>query len=82
MAPFVVYFIWWWTARRRALAEAEGRVVGPWENLPWIWLISAGVGLAAISLVFTALLTGGDPFSEYRTPYFEDGKIVPGRVGQ
>ncbi len=82
LAPFIVYFIWWWTMRRRALAEAEGRDVGPWENLPWIWLISTGVSLAAISLVVTALLTGGDPFADYQTPRFEDGKIVPGRVGQ
>ncbi|NKB55913.1 MAG: hypothetical protein GKS00_06220 [Alphaproteobacteria bacterium] len=82
LSPFIVYLIWWWTTRRRALAEAEGRKVAPWEDMPWIWLISAGAALAATALIVTAVLSGGDPFAEYQTPRFEDGKIVPGRVGQ
>jgi cytochrome bd-type quinol oxidase subunit 2 len=82
LAPFVVYFIWWWTKRRRELAEARGREVAPWEDLPWVWLISAGAGLAALALIGTALTSGGDPFAEYQTPRFEDGKIIPGQVGR
>ena len=80
LAPFIVYFIWRATVRRRELADAEGRKMGPWEDMPWIWLISAGTALVALSLVLTAVLSGGDPFGEYQTPRFEDGKIVPGHI--
>lgn len=82
LVPFVVYMIYWWTMRRRQLMEAQGRKVSPWEDFPWIWLLSAGCVLAILTLGAVALLSGGDPFAEYQTPRFEDGRIVPGRVGQ
>lgn len=82
LAPFAVYMIYWWTVRRRQLIEAQGQPVGPWEDFPWAWLITLGAVLAAAALVATALFSGGDPFAAYQTPSFEDGKIVPGRIGQ
>lgn len=82
LTPFVVYYIWWWSTKRREMIEAQGGKVAPWEDLPWVWLITAGAGLVALSLIVTALLSGGDPFGDYVTPRMESGKIVPGRVGQ
>lgn len=82
LTPFAVYLIYWWTVRRRQLIEAQGRHVGPWEDFPWAWVITCGAVLAAAALIATALWSGGDPFADYQTPRFEDGKIVPGRIGQ
>ncbi len=82
LAPFTVYLIYWWTLKRRQLAEAQGREIGPWEDFPWVWLSTAGAGLAALALVAVVFLGDNDPFAEYQTPRFEDGKIIPGRVGR
>ncbi len=81
LTPFLVCLIWRWAARRRVLAESEGREIGTIENLPWAWLISTGVALMVVFLTLTALFSGDDPFAEYHPPRFEDGKVVPGRVG-
>lgn len=82
LAPFVVYMIYHWAVRRRQLLDAQGREVGAWEDFPWVWIVTIGAVLAAVALIVTAFVAGGDPFAKYTTPRFEDGKIVPGRVGQ
>ena len=82
LTPFVVYLIYWWTMRRRQLMEEQGRKVAPWEDFPWTWVVTAGAILTALALVSTTMLSGGDPLNEYHPPRYEDGKIVPGRVGQ
>tara|TARA_A100001037_G_scaffold41490_1_gene32581 strand:+ start:903 stop:1187 length:285 start_codon:yes stop_codon:yes gene_type:complete len=82
LTPFVVYLIYWWTVRRRQLMEAQGRKVAPWEDFPWTWVVTAGAVLTAMTLIATTMLTGGDPSEAYHSPRLEDGKIVPGRIGQ
>ncbi len=82
LAPFLVYLIYWWTTQRRKLAEAHGREVSPWEDFPWVWTMSAGATLTALVLVVMAIIPGDAPTEAYRTPRFEDGKIVPGNPRQ
>ena len=82
LTPFVVYLIYWWAVRRRQLIEAQGRKVAPWEDFPWAWVVTAGAILTALALIGMTMVSGGDPFAEYQTPRFEDGKIVPGQVRQ
>ena len=56
--------------------------MAPWEDFPWAWVVTAGAILTALALIGMTMLSGGDPFAEYQTPRFEDGKIVPGQVRQ
>jgi hypothetical protein len=80
-APFVVYLIWWYFAKRRSLAEFEGRKPSAWEELPWTWLIIAGCGLMAITLIALATIGIEGVDHDYHPPHMENGKIVPGRMG-
>ena len=82
LTPFIVYLIYWWAVRRRQLSEAQGRKVSPWEDFPWAWTVTAGSALTALVLIAMATIPGDAPTEEYRTPRFEDGKIVPGTKGQ
>jgi hypothetical protein len=45
--PFIAFFLWREGARR------TGRPMG---STPWTWLVAAGATLAALSLVFSALV--------------------------
>ncbi|MBT5110042.1 MAG: hypothetical protein HOM25_15295 [Rhodospirillaceae bacterium] len=79
-APFVIYYVWWFFAKRKALAEIEGRKPSAWEELPWVWLVIAGCGLMAITLISLATIGIEGVDRAYIPPHFEDGKIVPGRM--
>jgi hypothetical protein len=47
LLPFVAFFLWREGARR------TGRPMG---STPWTWLVAAGATLAALSLMFSALV--------------------------
>jgi|SaaInl4_100m_RNA_FD_contig_21_299311_length_533_multi_4_in_0_out_0_1 hypothetical protein len=79
-APFIVYYVWWFFAQRKALAEIEGRKPSAWEELPWVWLVIAGCGLMAITLISLATIGIEGVEREYVPPRVEDGIIVPGRL--
>jgi hypothetical protein len=53
--PIVAWFIWADISRRR------GKPMG---SAPWIWLVVAGVGLAALSLIVTGLVDVIHPSGE------------------
>jgi hypothetical protein len=82
LTPFVVYLIYWWAVRRRRLSEALGREVTPWEQFPWAWIVTAGSALTALVLIASATIPDDGPTGDYKTPRFEDGKIVPGTPRQ
>jgi heme A synthase len=73
LLPFLLYGLYIWHAKR------SGRE-GP-EAAPWFWL--AAIGLLLVILGF---VVWGGYFGESVGPYaparFEDGRIVPGRIGQ
>lgn len=79
-APFVIYYVWWFFAKRKALAEIEGRKPSAWEELPWVWLVIAGCGLMAVTLISLATIGIEGVDRAYIPPHFEGGKIVPGRM--
>lgn len=80
LAPFAVYWVWWWATKRRELAAADGRRLPSWQELPWGWLVVAGSSLLAVSLIL-GVLFGSDPRSGvYTSPRLEDGVVVPGRI--
>lgn len=81
LVPFIAYGIYWWAAKRRQLAAAQGTPPSALESFPWTWLIAAGAGLAVLTLSLTVILGGNDPSEKYHSPRLEDGKIIPGRFG-
>lgn len=50
--PILAWSLWAQIARRRG--KTPGRT-------PWAWLIAAGLGLAAASLLITGLIAGANP---------------------
>lgn len=81
LVPFAVYGIYWWAAKRRQLAAAAGKPPSALESFPWTWLVTAGAGLAVLTVSLTVIFDRNDPSAEYHSPRLENGKIIPGRVG-
>jgi hypothetical protein len=73
LLPFALYGLYIWHVKR------SGKD-GP-EATPWFWLAAIGLGLMILSFVVY-----GTFFEESRGDYaparFENGKVVPGRIGQ
>lgn len=69
LAPFAGWFIWQWIAKR------TGRPMGA---TPWAWLGAAGLLLAAVSLLATALFEGDNRASTYVPAQTSaDGTVTP-----
>ena len=80
LTPFAVYWVWWWATKRRELAEADGRHLPSWQELPWGWLVVCGAMLLAATLIL-GVIFGSDPRSGvYTSPRLENGVVVPGRI--
>ena len=77
--PFVIYGVWLALARRKA-RPAGAAATPDWRDAPWVWLLIAGGGLVAVSLVALALTGGNPPGETYIPPHLIDGEIVPGRT--
>jgi hypothetical protein len=68
--PFVSFFLW------REAARRTGRPMG---STPWTWLIAAGATLAALSLVFSAMVPLAPQTGTYVPARVRgDGSIAPG----
>lgn len=75
VTPFIIYAIWIYFD-----AQRQGRGKPNWEEGNWFWAMIVGSVLVAASLGYLAT-RGGDPGSQYQAPRYEDGKIVPGKMG-
>ena len=62
--PTVVYLLYVRVANRQAPSAPGQR--SWWRELPWLWLLGAGVALVAVCLVSLALFGGAPPGSVYR----------------
>ena len=80
MFPTVLYLLYVRVANQRA-PSAPGQSSW-WRELPWLWLLAAGVALVAVYLVGLALFGGAPPGSAYRPARLIDGKIVPDQFGK
>lgn len=73
LMPFLLYGLYIWHVKRIGKD-------GP-EATPWFWLAAIGLVLMILSFV-----VWGAFFDEALGPYaparFEDGRVVPGRIGQ
>lgn len=67
LLPTALYALW------RAL---PGR--GPVLPVAWVWLLVAGLGLVALTLIVVSLDFGVPNDGTYVPPHVSDGKVVPG----
>ena len=49
------------------------------KNAPWVWLVGAGLSLAAAGLIFWGLTSGGTPNAQYVPSQFKNGQVVSGQ---
>lgn len=71
--PFLLYGLYIWHVKR------SGKD-GP-EVTPWFWLAAIGLVLMIVSFVVYGAFFGED-LGDYAPARFENGRIVPGRIGQ
>lgn len=76
--PTALYAAWLAWHRRRAIVAGAARVPA-WQEGPWFWCILAGVGLALIVFVVTAVLWGHAPGAKYQPPRIHNGEVIPGQ---
>ena len=80
LAPFIVYGLYVWLARRgQPAGGGNGRPPPGQEKQPWVWLLLAGVCLSAAVLVFVGQQRGVAPGTKLLPPALVDGEVVPGR---
>lgn len=80
LAPFLVYGLYVWLARRgKPAATAEGGPAPQPDAQRWVWLLFAGVCLSAVSLFLLGLERGVAPGTKLLPPAFVDGEVVPSR---
>ncbi|MGY9055963.1 MAG: hypothetical protein ACKVGZ_10250 [Alphaproteobacteria bacterium] len=69
--PIAVYLLWRYFKPNQAAP-------GWMAEVPWVSLLIIGIVLAGLTLVTWTLVSGAPPYTEYTSPQFKDGKIVPG----
>ena len=78
LAPAVLFMIYLIIARKVRLSKTDAaRML---RELPWPWLLGAGIALMAASLVVLSLSSGDDREGTYVPPHMDDGKVVPAKV--
>ncbi len=77
-APVLLYLLWSWATRPRS-GEQDQEPAFIREG-PWFWLILAGVALMLTGLAVATITSGMDPNGQYRAPYLQDGKVMPGSM--
>jgi predicted membrane-bound mannosyltransferase len=74
LLPTAVYLLWLVSWGRSESAEATA-----WRTLPWVWLVTTGVALAALLLVVMVQF-GVSRDGTYVAPHLENGQVVPGHT--
>ena len=76
LLPGLLYIAWTYLTQARSEDGGPARAVI--AEGPWFRLLLAGFVLMIIGLATAAMLGGTSPEGEYRAPYLQDGKVVPG----
>ena len=78
LAPAILFFLYLVLARKVRLSKSE--FAKTLRELPWPWLLGAGLALMAASLLVFSFSTGEDREGTDVPPHLEDGKVVPAKV--
>lgn len=75
LLPIAIYGLWLSWVRQRWHREG----VTPYPiQIPWLWLLTAGVALMMIVIVVTFFDEGAAPNAVYVPPQLKNGEIIPG----
>ena len=75
LLPTVLYVLWLMASQRAPIAAPA-----LWRELPWPWLVAAGVALASLLLYLVVIGAGGPSLGTYVPPRYIDGQVVPGHL--
>jgi hypothetical protein len=75
--PFLAYGVYLAMVRRRQSRAGAGAQTMP-DEVPWPWLLGAGLVLLAIVLGGLRVLDGYRPGTDLAPPRYQGGEIVPG----
>ena len=81
LAPTIAYILYVYFTRKNKEDAEEGREVPHWRQWPWVILVPTGALLAALSLFLLGLPGEDRDPGTYVPPRLEDGKVVPGGLG-
>ena len=56
LMPTVAFFVWAWMVKIVRERQVAG-TLPHWQELPWTWLIIAGLALAIVAILYLVLLT-------------------------
>ena len=78
--PLISYVVWYRLARDAALRRREG-TLPQWRDAPWSWIVIATLAVLVAATLGLAAIDRNAP-GVYVPARFEDGQVVPGRVGE
>ena len=77
LAPVALYLLYSWHLQRKGGQTGDDPF--SWKEIPWIWLIVAGLTLMSATLLASTFISRNPDAQQYEPPRFEDGKRVPGK---
>ena len=72
MLPFIIYAVWVIIAPRLNINSS-------WSNAPWFFLLIFSILFFILTMIYLSFFDGSDIGLNYISPYFEDGKVIPGK---
>ena len=75
LAPVALYLLYSWHLQRKGGQTGDDPF--SWKEIPWIWLIVAGLTLMSATLLASTFISRNPDAKQYEPPRFEDGKRIP-----
>ena len=75
LAPVALYLLYSWHLQQKGGQTGDDPF--SWRELPWIWLIVAGLTLMSATLLASTFISRNPDAKQYEPPRFEDGQRVP-----
>ena len=75
LAPVALYLLYSWHLQRKGGKTGDDPF--SWKEIPWIWLVVAGLTLMSATLLASTFISRNPDAKQYEPPRFEDGKRVP-----
>ncbi len=79
LVPILVYALFLYFARRRAVGQGATELPG-WRQAPWAMIAVACLVLVTVTLVTVRSFLGVEPGVKLEPPHLVDGVVQPSRV--